>query len=333
MKFISATLLILLIFGRGHGQSSIPEKFLEGKSVVLISSAPQARPVMNWAQLAQEIHQALLDAGGDPVAYYELEEITISEEVQAGYAAAFTKRLISNIIILTRTAQGGVALHVSNFNGSKSLINAAGNWGLQASSLDMLKENLVSLGKNVKTKNLLVLDVPEFPSKEPAQGMASTNIGGRFLNRNPLNLDVFKLGVPLSGAAGETVALNAYRYDMLGKSATTIEAEQAEEKRGMERIFQSLYPHQVEYLTIPKSDAELIRDRVQFVLMRVEAREADLMQSMGIPVDDPDEKTDIVVKYYIKFLVRNELYIGPVWDAHPNWETSLTQFLNNLKIK
>jgi hypothetical protein len=333
MKLISATLLILLIFGRVHGQSSLPEKFLEGKSVVLISSAPQARPSMNWSQIAQEIHPALLDAGGDPVAYYELEEITISEEVQAGYAAAFAKRLISNIVILTRTAQGGVALHVANFSANKSLINPTGNWGIQASSLEMLKENLTNLGKTVKTQNLLVLDVPEFPSKEPAQGLATTSIGGRFFNRNPLNLDVFKLGVPLLGAAGETVALNAYRYDMFGKTAATIEAEQAEEKRGMERIFKSLYPYQVEYLTIPKADAELIRDRVQFVLMRVEAREADLMQSMGVPVDNPDEKTDIVVKYYIKFLVRNELYIGPVWDAHANWEIALTQFLNNLKLK
>lgn len=331
MKFISATLLILLIFGRVHGQNSIPDRFLEGKSVVLISSAPQARPVLNWSQLAQEIHPALLEAGGDPVAYYELEEITISEEVQAGYAAAFSKRLIANLVILTRTSSGQVALHVGTFNGNKSMINPSGHWGIQANSLEALKENLVNLGKTVKTKNLLVLDVPEFPSKEPAQGMGASSIAGRFLNRNPLNLDVFKLGIPLSGAAGETVALNAYRYDMLGKSAAALEAEQAEEKRGMEKIFQTLYPHQVEYLTTPKSDAELIRDRVQFVLMRVEAREADLMQSMGITVDNPEEKTDIVVKYYIKFLVRNELYIGPVWDAHPNWETALTQFLNNLK--
>ena len=38
-----------------------------------------------------------------------------------------------------------------------------------------------------------------------------------------------------------------------------------------------------------------------------------------------------VVKYYIKLIVRDELYIGPVWDADTDWEIALTEFLNNLK--
>ena len=63
----------------------------------------------------------------------------------------------------------------------------------------------------------------------------------------------------------------------------------------------------------------------------LEAREADLLQNMGLPVENPDVQNRIVVKYYIRFLVRNELYIGPVWDAHPDWRVSLENFLRNLK--
>jgi hypothetical protein len=67
--------------------------------------------------------------------------------------------------------------------------------------------------------------------------------------------------------------------------------------------------------------------------MRVEAREADLMENMGLATDSLQDGDRIVVKYYIRFLVRNELYIGPVWDADPDWRTALENFMNNLKIK
>jgi hypothetical protein len=331
MKYISTTLLILLLSWQVKSQN-IPEKFLEGKSVVLISNAPQARPVMNWTALAQELHPALLAAGGDPVGYYELEEITISEEVQSEYATAFTTRLIDNVVICTRKASGEIALHILPFTRNKTIVAATTPWGLQAENLNMIRESLSAIGNSSRSKNLLVLEIPEFPTLGSMQ-TETANSFGRYLSRNPLNLDVFKLGIPLSGSGGETAVLNTFRYDRLGKSESILEAEQNAERSGMESIFQGLYPYQVEYLTVPKTDADLIKERIQFVLMRVEAREADLMESMGVTVENPEEKTDIVIKYYIKFLVRNELYIGPVWDAHPNWEVALKQFLENLKIK
>jgi hypothetical protein len=55
------------------------------------------------------------------------------------------------------------------------------------------------------------------------------------------------------------------------------------------------------------------------------------MRSMGIQPLEGEEGIKTVVKYYIKFLVRDELYIGPVWDADPDWRIALTQFLENLK--
>jgi hypothetical protein len=65
--------------------------------------------------------------------------------------------------------------------------------------------------------------------------------------------------------------------------------------------------------------------------MKVEGREADLMQSMGSELSPSTDMNRIVVKYYIKLLVRDELYIGPEWDADPDWRVSLRKFLINLK--
>ncbi|GAB2619106.1 hypothetical protein GCM10026987_15920 [Belliella aquatica] len=305
----------------------MPEGFLDGKSVVLISNSPQARPAMTWTALSEEIHQAIVEAGGDPVAYYELEDLTLSEETQAGYAEAFNKRMIKNIVIVTRKSSGEIVLNIALYTNNKNIVSNSGVYALSTSSIEGLKESLSAMGSSVRTKNLLVLDVPEFPASEGSLAGGAS----RFLNRNPLNLDVFKLGIPLSGAAGESAFLSLYRYDLLGKSEAAIAAEQAAEKSGLEGIFKSSYPHQVEYLTDAKTEAELIRDRVQFVLMRVEGRENDLKSSMGLPVSEGEEGSRIVVKYYIKFLVRNELYIGPEWDADPNWRVALRQFLENLK--
>lgn len=327
MKIFSAVLLCFLIFSQSFGQGGLPEDFLDGKSVLLISNSPQARPAMTWSALSEEIHDGIVEAGGDPVAYYELEDVALSEETQAGYAEVFSKRLIKNIVIVTRKSSGEVVLSILPYTNNKSIVSNTGSFAMSSSSLAELKESLFAAGRTVRTRNLLVLDVPEFPA---SQG-ALTGASKRFLNRNPLNLDVFKLGIPLSGVAGESAFLSLYRYDLLGKSGAAIEAEQAAEKSGLEGIFKSSYPHQVEYLNEAKTEGELLRDRVQFVLMRLEGRENDLKYSMGLPVVAGEEGARIVVKYYIKFLVRNELYIGPEWDADPNWRVALSQFLENLK--
>lgn len=326
MKYLSVLLFLFAFFNLSIAQTSLPDHFLDGKAVVLISNAPQARPAISWTELADQIHLALVEAGGDPVAYYELEDIAVSEDVQAGFAEMFNKRLISNIVILTRKVDGSVELNIGPYSKNRNILPTSGLWNLSGNSLDQVKQSLVNLGKEQRSKNLLVIEVPEFPSGANAAANAP-----RFINRNPLNLDVFKLGIPLSGSSGESGFLNTFRYDLLGKSKELILAEQKAEKEGLENLFEELYPYQIEFLTEPKTDAELIRDRVQFVLMRVEAREADLLQNMGLPVGNPDIQNRIVVKYYIRFLVRNELYIGPVWDAHPDWRISLENFLRNLK--
>lgn len=327
MKYILAVLLNLLFFLPDlTAQSALPDYFLEGKSVVFISSAPQASPAMEWNEIADFIHMGLVELGGDPVAYYELEDVTLSEEVQQGYANAFERRLIRSVILITRKANGAVALNISAFSGNKSILTPSGIWSLESVSLEELKNTITAIGQQIKSKNFLVLEVPEFPNAEDE--MASNRI---FFNRNPLNLDVFKIGIPLSGSSGDAGLLMAYRYDLLGKNEQAILAEQQSEKSNLELILENNYPYQFEFLTTSRPDADLVRDRIQFILMRMEGKEGDLMQSMGLPVNNPEEKNRIVVKYYIRLIVRDELYIGPEWDADPDWRKSLENFLKNIQ--
>ena len=327
MKYISIVFFFLGFSGLALSQGNLPNTFFEGKSVVVVSIDPSARPAMTWQVLADSIHPYLVEAGADPVAYFELEQVALSEARQADYAKAFLQRKVQNIILVTRQ-KDKLSVHVGPFSGDGKIIASTALFGVSGKDWVEAGNSLVRAGKSKKTSNLLVIDVAEFPqisSQETAQSVQ------RFLPRNPLNLEVFKLGIPLEGSSAETGAMSYFRYDLFGKSEAAILAEQATQKTQLQSIFETIYPYQIEWLTETKTTQQLIADRIQFQLVKVEGRQADLMKSMGLEPLSGEEGSKTVVKYYIKFLVRDELYIGPEWDADTNWRVALTRFLENLK--
>ena len=327
MKYILSLGLFFSFILISRSQGQIPDSFFEGKSVVIISTDPGARPVLAWRALADSVHPYLVEAGADPVGYFELEQVVLSEARQEAFAAAFRQRKIQNIVLVTRQ-KTNLSIHIGPFSGDARLIPSAALYGVSGTDWNEAGSILAELGKNRPSKNLLVIDVPEFPqisSQETAQSEQ------RFIPRNPLNLEVFKLGIPLEGSSAATGFMSSFRYDLLGKSQEAILAEQNAQKTQIQSIFESLYPHQIEWLTEAKTNQELIQNRVQFLLVKVEGRQADLMQSMGLEPVTGEEGAKTVIKYYIKLLVRDELYIGPVWDADPDWRKALANFLENLK--
>ncbi|MEN2280826.1 NTPase [Algoriphagus sp. SE2] len=326
MKYILPIVFVFVFSRMSFGQGTMPETFFNGKSVVMVSSDPGARPAMSWQVLADSIHSAIVKAGGDPVGYFELEQVAISEAVQSDYASAFSGRLVKNIIFVTRQ-MNLTSIHVAPFTGDFQMIPSTSLFGISGNDYRSAADQFSAIGETNKTKNLLVIDVPEFPSISQTESSASQ----KFLQANPLNLEVFKLGIPIEGSAAETGLMSYFRYDMYGKSQATILAEQEAQKSGIEQILKEEYPFDTEWLTEPKTDEELIRDRVQFLLVKVEARESDMMKSMGVEVPSGEAMNRTVVKYYIKLIVRNELYIGPEWDADPDWRVALRNFLRNLK--
>jgi hypothetical protein len=327
MKYICSILLFFSTFSIGFAQGGLPESFFDGKSVVLISSDPGSRPVLSWQQLADSIHVYLVEAGADPVAYFELEQVILSEARQADFAKAFLQRQVKNVILVSRKKEN-LSIHVGPFSGDGNIINSTALYGVTGKNWNEAGALLSESGKSIRSKNLLVIDVAEFPQ---INNQETTQSERKFFQRNPLNLEVFKLGIPLEGSSAEKGFLSYFRYELLGKSQDAILAEQAAQRTQIQGIFQNLYPYQIEWLTETKTNEQLIRDRVQFILVKVEGRQADLMKSMGLDPIQGEEGSKTVVKYYIKLIVRDELYLGPVWDADPDWRVALNNFLNNLK--
>ena len=326
MKYLSTAAFLWLLSCSVFGQVGPMEAFLNGKSVVLVSASPAASPPYSWENIGEEIHLSLVEAGADPIAYYELEDVVLSEATHATFAATFNKRIVQSIVIITRKQDGSFHLQVYPFSGDSNILRMGQSLTTTASTMEEFKSNVAALGGNQPTGNFLVLEVPEFPNSPTG----SSNSNANYLKQAPLNLNVFKLGVILTGASGEAGFLTTFRHDLYGKSPEQREAEQSAEKQGLEDVFKNNYPHQVEFLTEALSNQQLIQNRIQFILMRIEGREGDIMKSMGVSIPPDTEINRIVVKYYIKFLVRNELYIGANWDASPHWRDALTAFLSQL---
>lgn len=327
MKYSALLLFFLFCAVLGQAQGTMPPTFFEGKSIVLVSTDPGAKPALTWQVLADSIHPDLVRAGGDPVAYYELEQVALSAERQAEFAKAFLQRQIQNVILITRQKEQ-TSIHVGKFSGDGKLIPDLNLFGVSGKDWKSAAQQFAGHGSASPTKNLLVPDLAEFPL---LVAQAANSSAQKFIPRNPLNLEVFRLGIPLEGTSAVTGPINSFRYGSFGKSAQTLLAEQGAQKSGLEEIFSSAYSHELAWMTEAKSNPQLIAERIQFVLVKVEGRQADLMKSMGLEPLTGEEGNKTVVKYYIRFLVREELYIGPNWDAHPDWRIALRQFLDNLK--
>ena len=326
MKYSYALLFFLLVSTFAQGQG-IPPTFFAGKSIILVSNDPGAKPAITWQALADSIHPFLIRAGGDPVGYYELEQVALSTALQAEYAKAFLQRQVQNVVLITRQ-KTQLSIHVGKFSGEGKIIENTSLFGISGKDWKTVGQQFAGIGTAVPTKNLLVADLAEFPTLGTQSVAANSQ---KWISRNPLNLDVFRLGIPLEGTSAINGPINYYRYEVYGKSPETLLAEQSAQKSGLEEIFSSKYPHEVAWLLETKTNQELLADRIQFLLVKVEGRQADLMKSMGLEPITGEEGAKTVVKYYIRFLVREELYLGPTWDAHPDWKVSLNQFLDNLK--
>lgn len=327
MKYISLTGWMCFFSLVCHSQQPPVDQFLNGKSVVLVSTATSVTPPVTWKDLASEIHPALIAAGGDPVAYYELEEVILSDAIKNAYASYFLRRQIKNIVLLIRKGDGRLFCHIYPFTNNGNIISPGNNWSARAIGLEELKNEIESMGSGKRSENFLVIEVPEYP---PIPGLENSTANSGYIQAAPLNLDVFKLGILLTGASGNEDFLNTFRQDTYGKEQSQVIAEQRAQREGLEQIFTAEYPFETEFLTAAKSNQELINEKVQFVLMRQEGREEDLMKSMGVPLQEAKNPGEIVVKYYIRFLVRNELYIGEKWDASPDWRQALKDFLDQI---
>lgn len=333
--------------------NDLPSDLLQSKSVVFVSVPPLSKNSSergDWQSFATETHGYFKKIGIDAVAYYYLDDIFASPEISAKYAEELTARQVKYIIVLSK-----VNLKIKNKESLRYVIvitpfssdagfmsNGEKAYKDQSKDLEKAMKKIYSttIRKDYVKTNNLILDNPEFFGGTPL-------FTGRRMETYPEDLRADKLAVPRFRESEIPEdrpggILNNRIAQEVEKSNASVEQLNLE----LKGMFVT-YPYKYDLVDYTQNDRQLIRDGYLYILLRAGTSGRSLKEMLGyetleaesdyitvkkkpdgsitlrtIPADAP------VYKYYIKSLVRNEVYVGESWDADETWQDALKNYLD-----
>lgn len=304
--FTEETLLARLKSG-----GSITEEALSKRSVVLHSHSFTSNQLLS-------IHENLIRAGFDAVAYFKIDGVLAGGDVAQSYAEYFAKREISNLIVIQKLTTG-YTIYVTSFNGKEGFVNPDQSaWSAQSTSLNEAL-NVVyrsALASN-KKKNLLINEIPEID-------LPVRVIDGERAEMFGFDLKVDKLAVP--------------------------NFENPELDKRLEEVLKT-YPFRYQLTNHTVPDKELRAQGFLYVLCFVYTRSSIAKELLGYPVSKsesafvsvtyPNGQLQLktitadtpVYKFYVRHIDSGNVFLGTKWDAETTWEQALQNFIKGLKAE
>jgi hypothetical protein len=273
----------------------LPEKIVSGRSLLLYDA-------LSATELAQ-IQQSLATTGIDAVLALPLQYVLGGHDVRSVVFNAVQKREIGNLVFFLKSQQGYRCV-VTAFSFSQKFIeNGQPAWQHQRPSLGELLLQLQREALNsYKKQNLLVNEVPE--TELPLR-----LIEGSRLESFTTDLRADRVAVRLARSA-----VDAKLKEVLNN-----------------------YPFTIEFVADSIPDQQLRQRGFWYVLNCVYAPEAQAREWLGFapvkanPLAPGSGASALpVYKFYVKKLEFNNWYMGK-WDADPNWQTALANFIANLR--
>jgi hypothetical protein len=288
-----------------QGGGALPEKILNGRTVVLYSPAIRQQEI-------PEIHDGLVQAGIDIVAYFETDRVLAGYDAELAFAKYFAIREVVNLVIVDKAASFYTVsiLPVPPKKDQVDLSQPA--WQVSDASLKEALRQVYSTALNTyKRQNMLIIDVPETE-------LQVNIIEGRRTEAYASDLRVDRLAVQKTG--------------------------DEETDRQLEEIMKT-YPYK--YALVDPSIPELdLRKQGYFYILRfVHARGPIAKQLLGyemtigataiasVTFDDGAEKVKTipadrpVYKFYFRQIEFNNVYLGTRWDADTTWQQSMQNFI------
>lgn len=317
---------------------SVPKGINSTKSAVIIT-VPDEKigeewRVGEWKPIAEEAHKGFRIMGIDALFYLNDHDLLASNNSIDFYTETFIQRGIKNIIFITES-KSKYDLMVVPFSGDNDLITSGSN-AFRTTKVS-LKEALISLGKEIKRSEMTLGNflIPEGANYLSAASIIETERSERYpgqMRRNKIVIEKFeKLEMPKILSDESRALIEAYNKEMEDRN------------RLLDTLLQS-YPYEYEIID-RMSNVELVRNRYQFVLRSVYGANSTLREmlefeigketySSTIPIMPDQSKTieisekTLVYKFFIRNNISTVIYTG-TWDAHTDWKTALTNFLNN----
>jgi hypothetical protein len=331
-------------------QSSLPDKILSTKTVVLISSPNVEGESIaeDWHPIAEQAHPVLTDAGMDPVAYYFYDDVYAGKDVRAAFAASWKKRGVKHIFLIIKSAVNKdkkkvrYLLLATSFNGEPSLMTEGQTaWKNSGKDFKKVLGKFSKVANKLTSSNLLVAEVPEYFTDVKI-------IDGQRVESYYTDLKIGKLAVPKF----TTSNLPGERPGGLVNNMVKNRLEQADQQANgyNKELANIMQAYKFEYGLVEQeaTDEELMADGFNYVIRSIRTSGIGVKRLLNYPVDEEEEyyitikvinkKPTMryipirapVYKYYIKNVKTGNVYLGKNWDADETWQESLKNVIYNI---
>lgn len=305
-QFLSEDLLISRLT-----TGAIPEEVMSKRSVVLHTGTFTQNEITT-------IHEGLVRAGIDAVAYFETGRVLAGGDVEMAYHKYLTKREISCVIILQKKSSG-FSCYITLYNAQPDFVTVGqAAWRVHASTLPQLMNEVYRTAlSRYQKKNLLINEVAE--TALPIRVMVGT--------RNEI-----------------------YAYDLKIDNLAVPKFTDSIATHELTEIFKT-YPLRYQVTDNTISDQQLRDKGFLYVLCAVHGRSGVIKELLGYTVN-PSESAFVsvtypatelqlksipaeteVYKFYVRHIDSGNVFLCPKWDADTTWQQALQNFIKGMKAE
>ena len=297
---------------RLNADGTVPDDIRSGKSLLLISCDSDLN-CENWTNMAADAQSELADAGVDAVATYYFEDILSGVDPYRIFMEEFKDRQITHLVLINHSSQG-YTINLTEFNEKEFIAEGQKGWQTQSPELReaLNQANRAVSNSGQRLRNFLILDQPEY-------GEMIDIFTGRRAEFYDLNFSSDKLAVyPFADTA-------------------------------VIREVMASYPYEYEIIDPSIQEKELRSEGFEFVLYYVHTRAENTKKLLGYEVNDKETsfvseaimdnkpvltsypKDRHVYKFYIKHVYSGNIFLGKKWDASPEWDQALANYISLLR--
>lgn len=288
---------------------AIPQEIMSKRSVVILSPSISAQEITT-------IHEGLIRAGIDAVAYFGADRVLSGGDPEKAYNKYFTRREISCVVFIQKKSTG-FSCYLTLYNGKPDLVSQDQlAWVANASTLSQLMNDIYRSALSAyQKKNLLINDAAE--TSLPVKVIEG--------NRNETfayDLKVDNLAVPkfndstMNNELAEVFKNYPLRYQLTDNTI----ADKDLRNKGF------LY-----VLCVVHARSGVAKDVLGYTVAKSESAFVSVtypvaeMQLKNIPADTE------VYKFYVRHIDSGNVFLGTKWDADVTWQQALLNFIRGMK--
>ena len=302
-----------------------PQDILSTKSIVLIS-APVDVPPPEWKKLADEMQAYFAEVGIDAIAYFNVARQFTTPDFESDISKLIKDRNVKNLVFVIIGEEGQESMiGIGPYNGKPSLYDASATfWSRNYTKLETVFEELSLRWRTgaFKRSNLLVNDQPEFfEFTEPpfAANYASF----------PPDLEKKRLGIPTLKAKSDEAGSHLMVYNRFHNPQGPAKLIEDRNNALQAVVADSLM--NLQYIDLStRTEALLRRDGVTHILYYVEG-DSEYMYNLFRFKNREDVPANYLVKFFLKDLRNQNVFLGRSWDAKSNWQEALDSFMAQIE--